>query len=170
MVVQRIEVSSLEAVMQREGLPFYASGEVVRGFGRGSKQLGIPTANFPDVVISRLPKCVDTGVYYGFACVDDGPVHDMVMSIGWNPFFKNKQKSMETHILHQFAEDFYGSTLRVCIVGFIRGMTDFSSLDELITAINDDITVAREKCACAENQAIRQDSFFKSPLSAQIEQ
>lgn len=25
------------------GLPFYASGVVVKGFGRGSKDLGIPT-------------------------------------------------------------------------------------------------------------------------------
>lgn len=25
------------------GLPFYASGPIVKGFGRGSKDLGIPT-------------------------------------------------------------------------------------------------------------------------------
>ncbi len=30
--------------------------------------------------------------------------------------------------MHEFGKDFYGSTLRVIIAGFIRGMTDFSSL------------------------------------------
>lgn len=28
------------------GLPFYASGLVVKGFGRGSKDLGIPTGQY----------------------------------------------------------------------------------------------------------------------------
>ncbi|KAJ8778279.1 hypothetical protein J1605_013778 [Eschrichtius robustus] len=28
-------------------LPYFCRGQVVRGFGRSSKQLGIPTANFP---------------------------------------------------------------------------------------------------------------------------
>lgn len=28
---------------EENGLPFYASGLVVKGFGRGSKDLGIPT-------------------------------------------------------------------------------------------------------------------------------
>lgn len=28
------------------GLPFYASGIVVKGFGRGSKDLGIPTGQY----------------------------------------------------------------------------------------------------------------------------
>ena len=27
-------------------LPFYAVGQVVKGFGRGSKELGIPTGNY----------------------------------------------------------------------------------------------------------------------------
>lgn len=29
--------------MGSESLPYFARGEVVKGFGRGSKQLGIPT-------------------------------------------------------------------------------------------------------------------------------
>ena len=34
-----------------------------------------------------------TGVYFGFAKVR-GQVHKMVMSCGWNPYYKNKKKSM----------------------------------------------------------------------------
>jgi len=28
---------------QIKGLPFYAKGKIIKGFGRGSKDLGIPT-------------------------------------------------------------------------------------------------------------------------------
>lgn len=51
-------------------------------------------ANFPESVVDSLPESFGTGVYYGWAQVDDGPVHKMVMSIGWNPFYKNTKKSM----------------------------------------------------------------------------
>ena len=68
--------------------PIFVEGEVVKGFGRGSKELGIPTANFPESVVEGLPEGTGTGVYYGWARVDQGPVHKMVMSIGWNPFYK----------------------------------------------------------------------------------
>ena len=40
--------------MNSEGercLPYYTQGEVVQGFGRGSKQLGIPTG---ELKLSRL--------------------------------------------------------------------------------------------------------------------
>lgn len=37
---------------------------------------------------------MDTGIYYGFASVDNGDVYKMVMSIGWNPFYDNTHKSM----------------------------------------------------------------------------
>ena len=38
---QRLKSSSVEEIMAC--LPFYTQGEVVKGFGRGSKELGIPT-------------------------------------------------------------------------------------------------------------------------------
>merc|ERR1712071_628928 len=74
--------------------PIFSKGVVIKGFGRGSKDLGIPTANFADEVISTLPKDMETGIYYGLANVDEGPIHKMVMSIGWNPYYKNVKKSM----------------------------------------------------------------------------
>ncbi|XP_015363817.1 PREDICTED: putative riboflavin kinase isoform X2 [Diuraphis noxia] len=112
---------------KENGLPFYASGLVVKGFGRGSKDLGIPTANFSRDVIKDLPENINTGVYFGWAQVDHSPVYMMVMSIGWNPFYQNVEKSMEIHILKQFDEDFYGSNLKVKVVGFIRPELNFNS-------------------------------------------
>ncbi|XP_070351653.1 riboflavin kinase isoform X3 [Equus asinus] len=90
-------------------LPYFCRGEVVRGFGRGSKQLGIPTANFPEQVVDNLPADLSTGIYYGWASVGSGDVHKMVVSIGWNPYYKNTKKSMghilvqPQHLLYLFA-------------------------------------------------------------------
>ena len=52
------------------------------------------SANYPDKVVDSLPPDLKTGIYFGWAQVDSGPVYKMVMSIGWNPFFKNIKKSM----------------------------------------------------------------------------
>lgn len=49
--------------------PLKMVGRVTKGFGRGSKELGIPTANLPDDAIGGLVNLGWTGVYYGFARV-----------------------------------------------------------------------------------------------------
>ncbi|XP_071943350.1 riboflavin kinase-like [Antedon mediterranea] len=144
-------------------IPYFARGEVVKGFGRGSKQLGIPTANFPIEVVNDLPNDFATGVYYGWARVNDGQVHKMVMSIGWNPFYDNVKKSMETHIIHDFKEDFYGSTLSIIILGYIREEKNFSSLDELIMAIKADIAEAENQLNKPDKLVHKENNFFKDP-------
>ncbi|XP_014787316.1 riboflavin kinase [Octopus bimaculoides] len=141
-------------------LPYYAEGNVVKGFGRGSKQLGFPTANHDEEVVSKLPSSMDNGVYYGWANVDKGPVYKMVLSIGWNPYYKNEKKSMETHILHTFKEDFYGHLLKVIIVGYLRPMADFNGLDELIKAIENDIEKASTLLEMPNFLSYKDDNFF----------
>ena len=83
-------------------LRYFCHSQVVWGFGRGSKQLGIPRANFPEQVVDNLPADLSTAIYYGWASVGSGEVHKMVVSIGWNPYYKNTKKSMETHIMHAY--------------------------------------------------------------------
>lgn len=51
-------------------------------------------ANYEVSVVKNLPPNFQTGVYCGWASVKDGEVHKMVMSVGWNPFYHNKEKSM----------------------------------------------------------------------------
>ncbi len=116
--------------------PIRLSGPIIKGFGRGSKDLGIPTANIPIAGLSvGGHEEVESGVYYGWAGVnvdehgqrvgvngemegkdgrkikredrvengevekdaegqDEGAVWPMVMSIGWNPFYKNTVRSV----------------------------------------------------------------------------
>ncbi|XP_033625092.1 riboflavin kinase-like [Asterias rubens] len=146
-------------------LPYFTRGKVVKGFGRGSKELGIPTANYPEEVVEKLPSELNTGVYCGWASVDNGDVQKMVLSLGWNPYYKNEKKSMETHIMHQFKDDFYGSILSIVILAYIRPEKSFSSLDELISAIKGDVADADRILDQPENKIFIQDNFFKGDAS-----
>ena len=124
--------------------PLKLSGEVIKGFGRGSKELGIPTANIPITGLAvGGQKDLPSGIYFGWAGLDfpesdgaatqhdkslektkpteanipdgaakledrdemlhhqadqrttqRGTVYPMVMSIGWNPFYKNEKRSV----------------------------------------------------------------------------
>jgi riboflavin kinase len=67
------------------------------------------TANLPDESITPLSTKAEMGVYYGYAQVippaekrvefslEDLMVLPMVMSLGWNPFYKNKQLTAVSH-------------------------------------------------------------------------
>ncbi|MCJ1441882.1 MAG: riboflavin kinase [Stictis urceolatum] len=130
--------------------PLRLEGPVVKGFGRGSKELGIPTANLP---ISGLDIAgntdLDSGVYFGFASLrrstltsQTPTVYPMVMSIGWNPFYKNSVRSVEVHIMHDFLVDFYDEHMKLLILGFVRPELDYVSKEALIEDIRTDIAVA----------------------------
>jgi len=70
-------------------------------------------------------------------------VYPMVMSIGWNPFYKNSVRSVEVHIIHEFKEDFYNALMNLSILGFIRHEQDYSSLESLVADIRTDIEVTK---------------------------
>ncbi|KJZ78480.1 hypothetical protein HIM_01871 [Hirsutella minnesotensis 3608] len=143
--------------------PRRMEGKVISGFGRGSKELGIPTANLPvDAAVTPWISDAPSGVYFGYAALalpdahpdrpeDVAPgglaVFPMVMSIGYNPFYKNTVRSAEVHVLHPFAADFYDAHMRLLILGFIREEKDYKSLDALIQDINFDCHVARNSLA-----------------------
>ena len=145
----------------------YIKGLVVKGFGRGSKELGIPTANLDENVVQSLT--LPEGIYFGFAqlFLNDvpenrdqtsgatlprnsvtlascprNPVYPMVCSLGWNPQFQNKTRTLEVHIMNKFDYDFYGATIKVAICGFIRPEMKFDSLQILIDTIHEDIAYA----------------------------
>ncbi|XP_074642439.1 riboflavin kinase-like [Tubulanus polymorphus] len=145
---------------RQQSLPHFAQGRVVKGFGRGSKELGIPTANFPEDVVDNLPDDIESGIYHGWATVDDGPIYKMVMSIGWNPFYKNEKRSMETHIINKFDGDFYGCTLKIVMLGYIRPEKSFDSLGSLISEIHNDISEAERQLDLPHNQVYKEDAFF----------
>ncbi|KAI9702972.1 MAG: riboflavin kinase [Candelina mexicana] len=195
--------------------PLKLNGKVVRGFGRGSAELGIPTANIPIAGLSvGGHEDVECGVYYGWAGLDveilagsaeiaasgdmrsarttlrstaattesssdgvgvrnsnggdgvdlekkrRGEVFPMVMSIGWNPFYKNTVRSVEVHLLHTFPENFYGHHMNLVILGFIRPEYDYVSKESLIEDIREDIEVARRCLAREAYERWKDDEYL----------
>ena len=80
-----------------EGLPVAFSGKVINGFGRGSKELGCPTANIelPDHVLNAFPM----GVYAGWGRVRGGELYPVAASLGDNPYYGNDKKTLVWIIL-----------------------------------------------------------------------
>ncbi|KAJ2936949.1 hypothetical protein H1R20_g136, partial [Candolleomyces eurysporus] len=152
--------------------PLQMEGKVISGFGRGSKELGIPTANLPvDDNLTPWIADIKSGVYFGWASLRLPPSHPnhpttssdttsttttalgahsgfsiypMVMSIGYNPFYNNTVRSAEVHVLHEFEADFYGVEMRLLMTGFIREEKNYPKLEELIEDIKVDCDVARK--------------------------
>ena len=153
--------------------PIRITSKVIKGFGRGSKELGIPTANLcPESTIIFSNKTQHTsyddlpnGVYWGYArIIDDKKVVTKTtlktaLSIGHNPQYNNKMKTIEPHLIATeshpnrriskcnetlFENDFYGADIRLSIIGFIRSQCSFNGLDDLIAAIKGDIKMVEE--------------------------
>lgn len=144
--------------------PIRLSGPVIPGFGRGSKELQIPTANIP---ISGLSvgghSDIESGVYFGYASLNlptGIEVHPMVMSIGWNPFYKNEVRSVEVHIVNEFKEDFYGVEMRLVILGWIRAELDYVSKEALIRDIKTDIEVGVRSLEREGYRGFKEDAYL----------
>ncbi|KAH3677646.1 hypothetical protein WICMUC_001749 [Wickerhamomyces mucosus] len=147
--------------------------QIIAGFGRGSAELGIPTAN---VSISELKSDIiklDPGVYFGWVKVQKNNEHNkaevkqrtngtdvdykygldlingkelevalpMVMSIGWNPFYGNKEKAVELHIIHEFSSTFYGAFVSFNVLGYIRPELNYTTKEALIKDIQTDVEI-----------------------------
>jgi len=152
--------------------PILLAGPVQKGFGRGGKELGCPTANLPDESITPISSVAKTGVYYGYAqvlppkdgktelCQEDVRVHPMVMSLGWNPFYKNEILTAEIHIMHEFRSDFYGYEMNALVLGYIRPELDYTSRDALIEDIDVDKRVAIKSLGRPEYSKYREDPHF----------
>jgi len=61
------------------------------------KELGIPTANL-DMDELGSKGDLKTGIYFGWVMLR-GNIYETVISIGWNPFYKNEKKTIEAHLL-----------------------------------------------------------------------
>ena len=71
-------------------------------------------------------------------------------SLVTGPFRFLQEKTIEAHILHDFGRDFYGEKIKLMITGYIRAMTAFPSIDDLIKAIENDCEITREELDSVE--------------------
>ena len=120
-------------------------GPVAAGYGRGSRKLGIPTANLPSSLFQKDLTPLPCGVYVGWAGLR-GNVHKCICNIGFSPTFEreeNPEKIVEAHILDEFESDFYDEEMSLLLLGFVRHEQKFSTIDELLATINADIKTAK---------------------------
>ncbi|RHZ06931.1 hypothetical protein DYB37_004743 [Aphanomyces astaci] len=150
----------------QEVTPFRLTATVVAGFGRGGKQLGCPTANLSSEELGDLLHDIPTGIYCGWATVDGQGPYKAVASVGWNPFFQNKEKTIEPHLLHEFTSDFYGATLNLVLVGYLRPEENYPSLEALVDAIQADISQSRAWLDEPHAQTFKADTLLQSTPSA----
>ena len=58
----------------------------MEGYGRGSKKLGVPTANLPHFHSKFASGQYPTGVYFGWASIKSD-IYPMVTNVGRSPTF-----------------------------------------------------------------------------------
>ena len=149
---------------------------VVRGFGRGSAALGIPTANLePTEAFSQAARqsgapAMRRGVYYGWARVmanDSDGVHGFVVkaviNVGKRPTFADGAgDTVEVHLMYNFGAgtQFYGTPVRVLLIGFMRPELQFSSVQHLLARIRTDIGQASALLDVESNKRLASDTWL----------
>jgi len=165
---------------------------VAQGYGRGGKKLGFPTANLESSSLFRKAlEDVPMGVYFGWAVIEgsSSPVregttsrygingdgrnmlHKAVVNVGYSPTFdgqENQEKIIEAHLILDDVEndikgDFYNETMRLALSGFLREEQKFPSFPDLIAAINNDVSNARDALGMKPFVDLRADNFLMDP-------
>ncbi|MEW6161910.1 MAG: bifunctional riboflavin kinase/FAD synthetase [Nitrospirota bacterium] len=135
MLLQKGKVHEVSAFL---GRAYSIEGEVIRGTGRGSKFLNVPTANIttPDELV---PKEGVYAVRVGFK----GKFFDGVANIGRRPTFGGSVMSYEVHLFN-FSGDLLGEDIRIYFIDWIRSERFFPGVFSLETQIRNDIEHAKE--------------------------
>lgn len=125
-----------------DGAPLRLKAKVVTGFGRGSKQLGFPTANMHVPTVAGQIRNLAKGVYFGFANVR-GAIYKTAVNVGKRPTFEDGSNvTIECHVIGDVLDDFYGEEMRVLLLGFLRPEMAFDSLPALVQRIRTDVGLA----------------------------
>ena len=77
---------------------------------------------------------LETGIYYGWALLKNN-LYQAVVSVGWNPFYKNSKKTIEAHLLHEL-DDFYDENISLLLCGYLRDERTFDSLGNICSYKN----------------------------------
>jgi riboflavin kinase / FMN adenylyltransferase len=134
-----ILTGDVESARKLLGRPHRLSGEVIYGDQRG-RELGFPTANLSVAHGLVIPA---DGVYSGLLTTTD-EVLPAAISIGTNPTFADVvTRRVEAYVLDRTDLKLYGQQIDIDFLCHIRGMQAFSSVDDLIVAMNTDVATAR---------------------------
>ncbi len=138
-VRKHIEAGEFEIVSELLGRNYFIEDIITKGNMRG-RTIGFPTAN----LITNLKRIYpENGVYISLTKYK-GMTYQSITNIGVNPTFEEDiQKRVETHIF-DFDKDIYGEKLHVELIKKVRNEIKFSSVNDLVSQINEDVKEARE--------------------------
>jgi riboflavin kinase/FMN adenylyltransferase len=132
---EQLSTGNIKEANKLLGRNFTLRGTVIHGDGRG-KELGFPTANLKISDELIKPKA---GVYLATA-----NKHKCLVNIGYRPTFSDKHElSIEAHLL-DFTENLYDHELELEFIDKIRDEKKFSSKDELIKQIKEDVNFTKK--------------------------
>jgi len=136
---KQLKMGNTKSVNEMLTRPFYISGRVIKGEGRG-KQIGFPTANLQYAKGRITP---GKGVYLTKTIIKNTTINS-ITNVGNNPTFNDdKNLFVETHLL-DFDADIYGDEIKVLFFDKIRDEKKFNSIDELVAQISTDSEYARK--------------------------
>ncbi|MGH3404515.1 MAG: bifunctional riboflavin kinase/FAD synthetase [Streptosporangiaceae bacterium] len=139
-----LSAGDVAAAARELGRPHRVEGVVVRGHQRG-RALGFPTANLEMLPHTAVPA---DGVYSGWlVSLDaDGAEQERwpaAISVGTNPTFDGRERTVEAYALDRDDLDLYGRHMAADFVTRIRGQARFDSVDELVEQMHRDVDAAR---------------------------
>jgi riboflavin kinase/FMN adenylyltransferase len=132
-----IDAGEVARAAEALGRPHRVDGIVVRGAGRG-RELGYPTANVRSDRHAAIPA---DGVYAGHVVLGDR-VLPAAISVGTNPTFEGRERTVEAYIL-DFDEDIYGTDIGVEFLDRVRGQVKFDGIEPLIQQMGRDVAQIR---------------------------
>lgn len=134
-----VEAGEIEKAGCMLGYPYFLSGRVKTGDGRGRK-LGFPTAN-----LSTAKECLPSGgVYAGLAELSNGQRKKAAINFGLRPTFSENEWTLEVHLL-DFQGDLYGQDIRVFFLEKLRPEMKFSGVEPLREQIQKDIQAVKDR-------------------------
>jgi riboflavin kinase/FMN adenylyltransferase len=131
-----VEEGRLEAAWEMLGYPYFCTGAVTHGDGRG-RRLGLPTAN---IGMDRGRVEPRRGVY-ATVVYADGMWYVGAANIGINPTFEGVEGCRLEVNLMNYEGDLYGRTVSVFLLSHIRDEIRFGSALELREQIDADKAV-----------------------------
>ena len=118
--------------------PYTLNGKIVHG-NRLGRKLSFPTIN---QLLDTAKADLRYGVYLSKAVIEERELY-AVTNVGIKPTVNGKVPMAESHLI-DFDGDVYGKNAKVKLLRFLREEKCFCSVDELKTAVMDDIKKAKE--------------------------
>ena len=134
-----IEMGEIKTVNKNLSKDYFIQGKIIEGKKLG-RELGYPTANLNYSKEIVIPK---DGIYKTNSIFKNKNFLS-ITSIGNNPTFNEKIKTIETYII-DFNKNIYGENLKIIFKDYIRGQIKFENKEDLINQMDKDLKNVSEE-------------------------